>query len=168
MNGSEPWWPDRQKVARTQQAAPRWDSGRPAPPPYVPQRSAAVAHRGGTMSVAGRGEVTGRGETVSLIRPFIFTGGRTRSVHDGLRLDTMIQTLPAALDAPLQFERHRIVELCQEPLSLAEIAAMVGIPLGVARVLVGDLVSSGLVSYQESSELPIPMLERILEGVRAL
>ncbi|HEV7899285.1 MAG TPA: DUF742 domain-containing protein [Planosporangium sp.] len=103
-----------------------------------------------------------------LVRPFLLTGGRTRPLHDGLRVETLVSALPAALSAPLRFEMRRIVELCQAPLSLAEIAVHLGIPLGVARVLVADLATEDYVSYAEPAELPIEMIERIRDRVRAL
>jgi hypothetical protein len=102
------------------------------------------------------------------IRPFFVTGGRTRPLHDGLRIETIVSAQPAALSAPLRFELRRIVELCQRPLSVAEIAVRLGVPLGVARVLVGDLVTDGYVSFTQPAELPIDVLERIRDRVRAL
>jgi hypothetical protein len=103
-----------------------------------------------------------------LVRPFLLTGGRTRPLHDGLRVETLVSALPAALSAPLRFELRRIVELCQVPLSVAEVAVQLGVPLGVARVLVADLATEGFVSCAEPAELPIEMIERIRDRVRAL
>ncbi|MBP2477224.1 hypothetical protein JOF53_006096 [Crossiella equi] len=104
----------------------------------------------------------------TFVRPFIMTGGRTRPLHDGVRLDTMVGALPAALSAPLAFERRRIVELCQTPRSVAEVAALLTVPVGVAQVLVADLVTGGLLSVKARAELPVPVLERIRDLVRAL
>ncbi|KAA2264286.1 DUF742 domain-containing protein [Solihabitans fulvus] len=104
----------------------------------------------------------------AFVRPFIVTGGRTRPLHDGLRVDTLVGALPSALSAPLAFEGRRIVELCQTPKSVAEIAAGVGVPLGVARVLIADLVAGNLLTFRESTELPINVIERIRDLVRAL
>ena len=73
------------------------------------------------------------------------TGGRTRPLQDGLRSSRWSRRCPAALSAPLRFELRRIVELCQRPRSVAEVAVALRVPLGVARVLVADLVTSGLV-----------------------
>jgi predicted DNA-binding transcriptional regulator len=103
-----------------------------------------------------------------LVRPFLMTGGRTRPVHDGLRIETLVSAPPAALFAPLRFELRRIVELCQSPQSVAEIAVRLRIPLGVARVLVADLVTDGFVTYSQPTELPIELIERIRDRVRAL
>jgi hypothetical protein len=102
------------------------------------------------------------------VRPFIVTGGRTRPLHDGLRLETLIEALPAALSAPLQFEQRQIVELAQRPVSVAEVAARIGVPLGVARVLIADLYTGKYISLHEPHELPVHVIERIRDLVRAL
>jgi hypothetical protein len=102
------------------------------------------------------------------LRPFVLTGGRTRPLQDGLRIETIVSARPAALSAPLRFELRRIVELCQQPLAVAEIAVRLGVPLGVARVLVADLATDGYVSFSKVNELPIDVLERLRDRVRAL
>jgi hypothetical protein len=103
------------------------------------------------------------------VRPFMLTGGRTRPVRDGLRIDTLLRALPAALSAPLRFEARRIVELCQRPMSLADVAVGLGVPLGVSRVLVADLLVEGHLRQEEQpDELPIELIERIRDLVRAL
>jgi len=103
-----------------------------------------------------------------VIRPFMVTGGRTQPLQDGLRIESIVSAWPAALSAPLRFELRRIVELCQRPCSVAEVAVGLGVPLGVARVLISDLLASGLVSAEDSSELSIDIIERIRDRVRAL
>jgi hypothetical protein len=103
-----------------------------------------------------------------VIRPFLLTGGRTRPVQDGLRVETLIQARPGALAATLRFEARQIVELCQQPTSVAELAAALRVPLGVARVLVSDLVADGSVVVAQREELSIQMIERIRDRVRAL
>ncbi len=102
------------------------------------------------------------------VRPFIVTRGRTRPLHDGLRLETLVEALPAALSAPLQFEQRQIVELAQHPVSVAEVAARLGVPLGVARVLIADLYTGKYISLHEPHELPVHVIERIRDLVRAL
>jgi len=96
------------------------------------------------------------------------TGGRTRPLQDGLRIESMVSAFPAALSAPLRFELRRIVELCQQPRSVAELAVALGVPLGVARVLIADLLASNLVRAEDQSELSIEIIERIRDRVRAL
>jgi hypothetical protein len=103
-----------------------------------------------------------------VIRPFLLTGGRTQPTQDGLRVETLIQARPGALTGNLRFEARQIVELCQQPTSVAEVAAALRVPLGVARVLVSDLVADGSVVVAQREELSIQMIERIRDRVRAL
>jgi len=103
-----------------------------------------------------------------VIRPFLLTGGRTRPAQEGLQVESLIQARPDALRSNLRFEARQIVELCQRPISLAELAAAVHVPLGVARVLVSDLVEDGTVVLVQREELSVQMIERIRDRVRAL
>jgi len=104
-----------------------------------------------------------------VVRPFMLTGGRTRPLHDGLRIETLLHAAPAALSAPLRFESRRIVELCQAPMSMADLAVALQVPLGVVRVIVADLVTESYLRIEEQlSELPIELIERIRDRVRAL
>ncbi|MGW2661216.1 DUF742 domain-containing protein [Nocardia tengchongensis] len=103
-----------------------------------------------------------------VVRPFMVTSGRTTPVVDGLRIEALVRATPAALSAPLRFELERVVRLCQRPHSIAEIGAALRVPIGVARVLVSDLVSAGHVSVGRTDELSTAALERIRDLVRNL
>ncbi|GIM85965.1 DUF742 domain-containing protein [Salinispora arenicola] len=102
------------------------------------------------------------------VRPFLLTGGRTRPVQDGLRVETLLFAQPAALSAPLRFEAHQIVTLCQRPTSVADLAVAMRVPLGVVRVLAADLLTEGHLRREEQGEFSLAMLERIRDRVRAL
>ena len=103
-----------------------------------------------------------------LVRPFIVTGGRTTPLSDDLRLETLVSAPPALLTAPLTFEARRIAELCQRPTSLAEIAASLAVPTGVAKVLVADLVAARAVICHEPARTSRATIERIRDLVKAL
>jgi len=104
-----------------------------------------------------------------MVRPFMLTGGRTRPVHDGLRIETQLHAAPAALSAPLRFESRRIVEMCQVSVSIADLSSALGAPLGVVRVIVADLVTEGYVLVGTApGELSTALIERIRDRVRAL
>src|SRR5262249_30592526 len=127
----------------------RWDLGsgpRMPDPRMIPRPD----HRPTAGGAAGRPdeEEPAEEETDSdpFVRPFYVTGGRTQPLHDGLRLHTLVTAPPSALHSPLRFELRRIVELCQSPHSLAEIASHLGVPVGVTRVLIADLLSGGYVT----------------------
>ena len=107
-------------------------------------------------------------EDALFVRPFIMTGGRARPVQEGLRVETLVAAAPGALEAQLEFEQRRIVALCTHPTTVAEVAAGTGVPLGVAKVLIADLVVGGLLVCHQPQELQLHLLERIRDHVRAL
>ena len=104
-----------------------------------------------------------------LVRPFLVTGGRTHPLRDGLRIETIVTAPPSALSAPLRFEARRIVEVCQRPMAVVDVAVALRVPLGVAKVLIGDLVTEGYLRCgAQEDEVSIEMIERIRDRVRAL
>jgi hypothetical protein len=103
-----------------------------------------------------------------LVRPFLLTGGRTHPAQEGLRVESLIQATSDASRSDLRFEARQIVTFCQRPTSLAELAAALNLPLGVARVLVSDLVADGVVALVQREELSVQLIERIRDRVRAL
>jgi hypothetical protein len=75
------------------------------------------------------------------------------------------------LPSQVEFERAAVLAECEQPSSVAEIAARVGLPLMVALVLVGDLVGEGLLEASWTAPRQaddIAFLERLIHGVRAL
>ncbi|GAA2398384.1 DUF742 domain-containing protein [Streptomyces glaucosporus] len=110
-----------------------------------------------------------------LVRPYAMTGGRTRPRYQ-LAIEALVSTTadPAQLMGLLP-EHQRICHLCQEVKSVAEISALLAIPLGVARILVADLAEAGMVAIHQpgSSSEPggapdVTLLERVLSGLRKL
>ena len=109
------------------------------------------------------------------VRSYVLTQGRTRSGAD-LPLETLVKVSAQGSSAAprLALERKKIVALCATPISIAEISAHLSIPLGVARVLVGDMSEEGfLTSYKpqhsQSGDRPdLKLLERVLDGLQAL
>ena len=79
-----------------------------------------------------------------VIRPFLLTGGRTRPRRSkGSPSSRWCRPSPARPPDALRFEARRIVEICWQPTSVAELSAALRVPLGVVRVLVSDLVGGG-------------------------
>nr|WP_074312100.1 DUF742 domain-containing protein [Micromonospora cremea] len=106
-------------------------------------------------------------------RPYTMTGGRTATDRGRFDLISLVVARRGATPrAPLFPEQARIVELCHHPLSVAEVGAELDLPLGTVRVLLGDLLTAGLIETHEPptlSELPTAdLLEAILVGLRAL
>jgi hypothetical protein len=108
-----------------------------------------------------------------LVRPYALTRGRTRPGDARLDVAAQVVTTRTAtsLDG-LQPEHLRILELCQRPWSVAELAVYVGVPLIVAKVLVGDLVERGEVAVRppiDPARAPDQkLLQAVLDGIRAL
>jgi Protein of unknown function (DUF742) len=92
-------------------------------------------------------------EAGPVVRPYTLTQGRAGS--DDRDFD-MVAFVQASLDegwpSHLQPEQRAILALVHRPLSVAEVAAHVDLPLGVVRVLLGDLRRQGLVAVQEPVE----------------
>ena len=106
-----------------------------------------------------------------LVPAYALTGGRTRSLGRALPIESIVTTTADGMRdlVSLQFEKRDIVLLCRRPQAIAEVAARVKIPLGVARVLVSDLTAAGaLAVHLPSTERPDrAILERLLSGLRA-
>ncbi|MFF5498550.1 DUF742 domain-containing protein [Streptomyces aquilus] len=118
------------------------------------------------------------GEAGPLVRPYAMTGGRTKPAT-GVRFDLIaLVTLDAAAPGPdedtsLGPEHRALIELCRpETQSVAELAAGADLPLGVVRVLLGDLLELGCVTVSRPvppAQLPDErILREVIEGLRAL
>ena len=111
----------------------------------------------------------------SLVRPYTLTAGRTDS-RVNLPLEAPIETLdsPRAPRWPGNDVRGQILKLCVDSPSVAEIAAHLFLPLGVARVLIGDLVSQGYLRVRATladsatDDERRELIGRTLRGLRAL
>jgi hypothetical protein len=111
----------------------------------------------------------------NLVRPYAVTRGRTEP-----RRDIPIEAVLVASQAGLQearfagHDKYRIAVLCEpRAQSLAEVAAYLRLPLGVARVLVADMVADGLLSLHSAAPKEgfterMDLLERVLSGLRKL
>src|SRR5262249_47439235 len=70
----------------------------------------------------------------AIVRPYSWTRGRHRSPVD-LRIEALVTTTERGDDreAVTQAEHRAVAELCREPRSVAEVATLLGVPLGVAK-----------------------------------
>jgi hypothetical protein len=108
-------------------------------------------------------------------RPYTLTGGRTRAEID-LPIEITVETLAAGddLEWTAGDVRNVIVELCRDRPSIAEISSHADLPIGVTRVLVGDLVGSGhlrvhaTLTERSTVSQRRRLIERTLDGLRAL
>lgn len=117
-------------------------------------------------------------EAGPLVRPYAMTGGRTRPGPKGVRFDLIALVTRAAGgpdvgDGALGPEHRTLIRLCgTETQSVAELAADADLPVGVVRVLVGDLVELGCVTVSRPvppAQLPDErILREVIDGLRAL
>ena len=134
-------------------------------------RDSGGEHRGDGAHV---GEAANVAAPPRLVRPYVITQGRTAATGSRVALDAAVQAerSPDQLDATSAPEARRIVALCAAPVSLAELAARLPLPVGAVRVLVGDLRLAGAVSVQAASApeaaTDISLLKRLLDGIRSL
>jgi hypothetical protein len=114
-------------------------------------------------------------EEARVVRPYALTRGRTRPGRSDLPLEALVRVVTGATDPVGTAERRRILDLTREQiLSVAELSAHLSLPLGVVRVLVGDLADEGLVVVHTGSPTAAPhaanlkVLESVLDGISAL
>ena len=106
------------------------------------------------------------------VRPYTITAGRTKSAVD-LPVEATLRQQPAlpGAVADLAAGAQRVLSLCDQK-SVAEVSALTSMPIGVVRVLLGDLVEQGLVQVQatitesSSKDERIELIERTLRGLR--
>ncbi len=117
--------------------------------------------------------MSGEGASSRFVRPYAVTRGRTQARYQ-LAIEALVSTnaQPGVHPARLTPEQRAICRLCVELKSVAEIAALLNIPLGVVRVLVADMAENGLVNVEQpghaQGQPDITLLERVLVGLRGL
>lgn len=113
-------------------------------------------------------------QDASIVRAYAWTGGRTRS-NISLEIETLVSANDQSRQSAgiLQAEHQHVVELCRSPRSVAEVAALMRLPLGVAKVLLGDMAERGLVDVHQTASAggdtpDLGLMERVLSGLRRL
>lgn len=109
------------------------------------------------------------------VRPYSLTGGRTRFTQV-LHVETFVAALETRASDPRKPDRMpempAIVEVCRRMRTIAEIAALLKLPLGVVRVLVSDLADQGRIRVygtgHGNGRPDRALLERVLSGLRRL
>ncbi|WP_084961429.1 DUF742 domain-containing protein [Thermoactinospora rubra] len=104
---------------------------------------------------------------------YAVTGGRTVP-RSNLAMEALVSSATSVQLGPTYSREYRAIsELCRQVRSVAEVSALLAVPLGVARVLIADMEAEGLVRvYQpqlEAAGTPDRnLLERVLSGLRRL
>ena len=115
-------------------------------------------------------------ENTTDTRDYLLTAGRADGGRAGVRIETVVirsqEGERRRSRLGLGPEQQAILEVAAEgPSAVAEIASRVGVSLGVARVLVGDLVADGLLIQSDSTRSVLRdelFLERLWNGVNSL
>ena len=128
---------------------------------------------GGGLGDARLGAGAGDGAGRSLVRPYAVTGGRTRP-RTQLEIEAMVAAAHyEARDlSVLSPECQAILGFCRDWRSVAEVSAVLRMPLGVARILIADMAVEGLVRIHQLDHAQgrpdLNLLERVLSGLRKL
>jgi Protein of unknown function (DUF742). len=114
------------------------------------------------------------------VRPYAVTGGRVRSANADMPLEALVEVLPGAhATRGLTPEKRAILEHAESNyVSIAELSALLHLPLGVVKIIVADMAEADLVRVHSSSPmdvhtgqspaLSLSLLESVLNGISAL
>lgn len=104
------------------------------------------------------------------VRPYVLTGGRTHTRHLLVHTLVSVPEYNPSLVAQLPPEARSLYERAHTHTeSVAELSAHCGLPLGVTRVLLSDLVAAGQVMVGPdpyASPYDSELLERIIDGLQ--
>ncbi|UKZ02765.1 DUF742 domain-containing protein (plasmid) [Streptomyces viridifaciens] len=103
-----------------------------------------------------------------LVRPYVKAGGRLRASQ---RLALIALVVPGGGTMPDPGPEHgQIMALfgTQGTMSVAEIAAYIGVPPSVTRILVSDLIDHGCLAVHTADRPDTSVLEEVLRGLHKL
>ncbi|MEE1755728.1 DUF742 domain-containing protein [Streptomyces sp. SP18CS02] len=116
-------------------------------------------------------------------RLYTVTGGRSRSGSD-TPFDLVTLVVTESEPTPgMQSEHVAILRMCRRPTAVVEVAAELGLPVSIVRILLSDLLGTGRISARHprmartasgqapdtAYRLPDPdILEQVLVGLRNL
>ena len=113
-------------------------------------------------------------EAGPVVRPYAVTKGRTApsgGAWFGL-IDIVVGTgEQTSRDFRPGPEQRRMLRLCRRPVSVVDLTSELDLPLGVMRVLLGDLAEAGMVRIipaQHQREPDQRLLRKMLDGLESL
>lgn len=115
----------------------------------------------------------GDGDEASLVRSYVVTQGRARPSAE-LRVDSTVVTTGRVLPDDIRTHHARVLQLCEHPQSVAELAARMQLPVRDVKVLVSDLLAHGALAARpahpscEADPTNVAFLERVLDGLLAM
>src|SRR5271170_8309988 len=97
-------------------------------------------------------------EAGPVVRPYALTNGRT--IPDGRESFGLIDVVVATGERPSEHfrpgpEHRRILSVCRRPVPIVDLTSEIDLPIGVVRVLLGDLTSEGLLRIVSSQRQPV-------------
>jgi hypothetical protein len=113
-------------------------------------------------------------EAGPVVRPYAVTKGRTQP--DGGAAFGLIDVVVATGELPAEHfrlgpEHRRILRVSRHPVPIVDLASEIDLPIGVVRVLLGDLTGEGLLRVASSQQQPVPdqsLLRMVLDGLESL
>ncbi|MGW0807232.1 DUF742 domain-containing protein [Nonomuraea sp. NPDC002799] len=115
-------------------------------------------------------------EAGPVVRPYAVARGRTKTTSTALDLLATVAAtgLPAPAKAELSAQHRRVLSaVVGQRRPIAEIASDLGLPVGVIRVLLGDLLEHELVQVRpprddKATTATESLLQEVINGLRAL
>ncbi|GHH72324.1 hypothetical protein GCM10017673_27220 [Streptosporangium violaceochromogenes] len=115
-------------------------------------------------------------EAGPVVRPYALTGGRTSTASAAFDMLSMVVATGSAISGAaaghLGSEHRRLLGLMRRTRPIVELASEIGLPIGVVKVLLGDLLDQGLVLVRSPAPASISpeegLLREVLSGLRAL
>jgi hypothetical protein len=113
-------------------------------------------------------------EAGPVVRLYALTKGRTQP--NGGASFGLIDVVVATGERPSEHfrpgpEHRRILSVCRRPVPIVDLTSEIDLPIGVVRVLLGDLTGEGLLRVVSSQQQPVPdqsLLRMVLNGLESL
>jgi hypothetical protein len=111
-------------------------------------------------------------EAGPVVRPYAVTKGRTESATAFGLIDVVMATgeRPSEQFRPGP-EHRRILGVCRRPVPVVDLTSEIDLPLGVVRVLLGDLAEEGMLRIVSAQRQPVSdhrLLKMVLDGLESL
>ncbi|MCX4746492.1 DUF742 domain-containing protein [Kitasatospora sp. NBC_01287] len=106
-------------------------------------------------------------------RLYTVTGGRSRVGPHAFDVATLVVTEQRPVPG-MQSEHARILRRCERPTAVVEVAAELGLPISVVKILLGDLLAAGRITARhprfavQAQSPDLDTLEQVLRGLRRL
>jgi hypothetical protein len=108
-----------------------------------------------------------------VVRPYALIAGRTRPSGEVIDIVASVSAVRAAASDGFDLgpEHKRLLRMCRTPVSVADLASGLDLPLGVIRVLIADLRQYGLVNVGQPAPVglaDIRILKEVADALRKL